>query len=184
MSEKNIDNLFERLQHDFDVEEPNANHNKRFLEKLNNHNNLQIDNAIQKINWWKPLMGIAASIALIITLFIGLQNDTSSKDLASVSPEMAETENFFTSTIALELSEIEKESSPETQLLIKDTMIQMQTLEEQYELLKEDLKESGDDKRVIYAMISNFQKRIDLLQNTLKYINNIKQLKNENSYTI
>jgi len=183
MSEKNIDKLFERLQHDFDVEEPNANHNKRFLDKLNNSQ--EIDTSIKRnTNFWKPLMGIAASIALVITLFVNIQPGANSKELASVSPEMAETENFFTTTIALELSKINDESSPESELLIKDTMIQMQNLEKQYELLKKDLKESGNDKRVIYAMISNFQNRIDLLQNTLEHINNIKQLKNENSTTI
>lgn len=53
----------------------------------------------------------------------------------------------------------------------------MELLEKNYENLKIDLKESGNDKRVIYAMISNFQSRIDLLENVLKTIENLKTLK-------
>ena len=46
-------------------------------------------------------------------------------------------------------------------------MFQMKVWEENYEQLKLDLEASGKDERVIYAMISNFQDRIDLLQNVL-----------------
>ena len=54
-------------------------------------------------------------------------------------------------------------------------------------MLKEDLTISGDDSRVIYAMISNFQSRIEVLQNVLQKIEEIKQLKqitNENATTL
>ena len=47
-----------------------------------------------------------------------------------------------------------------------------------------DLNESGDDHRVIYAMISNFQNRINILQNTINQIKIIKQLKNQSNETI
>jgi hypothetical protein len=85
------------------------------------------------------------------------------------------------------LKKITDESSPETQSLINDALKQMKILENDYESLKKDLTESNDDNRVIYAMISNFQKRIDLLKNTLEQINTVKQLKNisnENESTI
>ena len=44
-------------------------------------------------------------------------------------------------------------------------------------VLTKDLSESGDDKRVIYAMISNFQNRIDVLQTVIERVDAIKQLK-------
>ena len=52
----------------------------------------------------------------------------------------------------------------------------MNTLETQYENLKNDLLESGQDKRVIYAMIDNFQNRIDLLEQVLEHIEATKKL--------
>ena len=47
-------------------------------------------------------------------------------------------------------------------------------------ILKDDLIDSGKDNRVIHAMIQNFQQRIDLLNNVLTQIENIKTLKNQN----
>ena len=185
MSKDNLETLFEQFKNDFDLEEPKQNHQNRFLDKLKNQEK-RIQNKA-KSNFWKPLLGIAASLLLLFAVVIGTQNSNNVRDLASVSPEMAETQDFFTSTIELELKKITDESSPETQTLINDTLKQMEILETDYESLKKDLSESDDDNRVIYAMISNFQKRIDLLKNTLEQINTVKQLKNisnENESTI
>ena len=184
MSKNTLDQLFKRLKNDFDVEEPSANHKQKFLNKLNKNGALQLVKVDkQRRRLLKPLIGVAASFALLITLFIGLNKNEVANDLASVSPKMAETQDFFASTIAEELSKIEKEVSPETKILIEDAMQRMKALETEYESLKDDLAESGDDNRVIYAMISNFQNRIDLLQNTLQQINTIKQIKNLNNET-
>ncbi|WOD43844.1 hypothetical protein [Hwangdonia lutea] len=184
MSKNTLDELFKRLENDFDVDAPSADHKQRFLNKLNEDGALQL---VKVDKQWrrllKPLIGVAASLALLFALFIGLNKNEVSNDLASVSPKMAETQSFFASTIAEELSKIEKESSPETKILIEDTMRRMKALETEYESLKNDLSESGDDNRVIYAMISNFQNRIALLQNALQQINTIKQFKNVNHET-
>ena len=187
MEKDNLTSLFKDLENDFDVEIPKMGHEQRFLTKLNNQNQFSKHETASKTNWWRPLMGIAASIALIVSVFVVTQQEPEFKDLASVSPEMSETQDFFTATIAEELNKLEQEKSPETQALINDAMEQMSILEADYEALKQDLTESGDDKRVIYAMITNFQNRIELLQIVLQNIENVKQLKkesNENSTTI
>ena len=179
MNNDTIERLFKKHENDFDIENPRLNHTERFLNKLNKQGELQLIKVDkQRRRLWKPLIGVAASVILLITLFIGSQQDSSYRELASISPKMAETEDFFTLTIAEELSKIENEDSPKAQALIQDTMARMKTLEEDYESLKIDLTKSGDDSRVIYAMISNFQNRIDILQNALKQIENIKQLNN------
>ncbi|WP_452233102.1 hypothetical protein [Lacinutrix sp. MEBiC02595] len=185
MNKDNLDSLFDTLKDDFDVEIPTLDHEKRFLKKLNKQT--LANTSKPKNSFWKPFLGIAASLAILVTVFVTTQQEDKVLDLASISPEMAETQNFFTNVIASELAKIEQASNPETKLLIADAMMQMQRLEKEYKDLKTDLSESGEDKRVIYAMISNFQNRIDILQDTLTQIENIKQLKNstnENSTTI
>lgn len=178
MSKNNIDQLFKNLEYDFDVETPNSGHETRFLDKLNNKDKSVIKITRSRKNPWKPLMGIAASIALIITLFLGTQQQNVSRDLASVSPKMEETQEFFTTTINEELNKIKESSSPEVEKLVQDALKQIKNLEDDYVNLKTDLTKSGDDNRVIYAMISNFQNRIDILKSTLNKIETIKQLKN------
>ena len=50
-----------------------------------------------------------------------------------------------------------------------------------YQKLKKDLVDSGEDKRVIYAMVTNFQQRTALLQNVLETIENIQKLKEQDN---
>ena len=175
-----LDNLFQDLQGQFDIEEPNKDHEKRFLAKLNQQNNAT-ELVIKKRFNWKPLIGIAASIVLMIALVLGNNQEASATGLASVSPEMAQTQDFFTSTISVELKKLENATNPETKLLIQDALNQIKRLEIEYDSLISDLNQSGNDQRVIYAMISNFQNRIEILQNTLKQIEIVEQLKNSNN---
>ncbi|MEC3908609.1 hypothetical protein VOI54_16380 [Tamlana sp. 2201CG12-4] len=181
MSKSNIDDIFRNLEDKFDVETPDNGHELRFLEKLNAQNNPPQKIINSKTKFWKPFLGIAASITLLISVFIVGQQEEDALDLASVSPKMAQTQDFFTTTINDELKKLQKESAPEVQALIQDALKRIKYLEDNYQNLKIDLRESGEDNRVIYAMISNFQNRIDILQNTLEQINIVKQLKNSSN---
>ena len=182
----NLENLFNELQNNFDFEEPTTGHKQRLVSKLNMQDRMVHKVAKKRFNW-QPLIGIAASIILIIALVIGNDQEANASGLASVSPQMAQTQDFFTTTISAELKKLENAKNPETQLLIQDALNQLKRLEIEYESLTSDLNQSGHDQRVIYAMITNFQNRIDILQNTLKQIEIVEQLKNntnENNNTI
>ena len=181
MSDK-IEDLFKNLDNQFDVEVPNFGHQQRFLDKLNNQQ-ITVKVASTKSGYWKPLLAVAASIVLILSITFNLKPDTSDKDLASVSPEMAETQTFFANTITFELNKLNTEKSPETEKLVSDALLRLGQLEKEYKTLKLNLIESGEDQRVIYAMITNFQNRIDLLQSTLLQIEAIKTLKQNNYET-
>jgi len=133
MKKDNLNTLFKSLEKDFDIEMPDLGHEQRFLNKLNPESNVFENNSGRSI--WRPFVGIAASIALLISLFIGFQQDSTTNDLASISPEMANTQSFFTNAIAEELDKLEAETSPKVQILIKDAMIQMEILENDYEKL-------------------------------------------------
>lgn len=185
MNKDNLDELFVRLENNFDLENPSTNHKTRFLEKLNNQKGIKLVHVNkQKRSLLKPMMGIAASVVLLISLFIFSQKESVDRDLASVSPEMAKTQDFFMVSINDELHKLQEASSPETKKIIEDALSRIKVLEKDYESLKYDLNESGDDNRVIYAMISNFQNRIDILQNTLDQINTIKKISEESSSII
>ena len=93
---------------------------------------------------------------------------------------MEETQSYFVSVIENELKTIENERNSDTEQLINDALEQLKILETQYTLLTLELKESDEDKRIIYAMISNFQQRIDVLQSLLLQIEAVKHLKTQN----
>jgi len=129
------------------------------------------------------IIAVAASVLLLFGVWIGASFSKQGMELAKVSTEMEETQSYFTTSIKNELSLIENERNSTTEQLINDALKQIKKLEQQYKLLTIELKESSEDKRIIYAMISNFQQRIEVLQNVLAQIEEVKQLKtldNEN----
>jgi len=177
MKKDNLNNIFENLRDEFDVEVPNLGHQERFLSKLKQENLKSISSFSHSFKLWKPLMVVAAMLLFCFSLIAILNTNSEQKELASVSPEMSKTQDFFTSTISNELNKLSKERTPNTEALINDAMHQLRILENDYKSLKKDLIESGDDKRVIHAMISNFQNRIDVLQNAMERIDDVNQLK-------
>ncbi|GAA4114191.1 hypothetical protein GCM10022393_13500 [Aquimarina addita] len=171
-----IDILFENIEGTLDIMEPSADHEMRFLEKLKEQHKI-VPLHTKKQNWRKPL-AIAATVAIIfgmlsISLVLNQKEET---DLASVSSKMEETQNFFTVAIQVQLEEIHKNPSPETEKLVKDAMVQLEKLENNYLQLQKDLLQSNHDKRVISAMITNFQKRATLLEGVLEKMNTVKTL--------
>lgn len=179
MNQNPLKNIFENLSAEFDTEQPADGHEMRFLEKLNSTSVLK--RSTSRIRFLQPIIAIAASIIICFGLFVVFNQGSSVSDLASVSEEMSNTQDFFTQTITSELNKINEQRTPETEILISDALKQLSSLEKEYETLKTDLKTSGQDKRVIYAMISNFQSRIEILQNVLEQIENINNLKNQSN---
>jgi len=154
---------------DFDVDVPRFGHLDRFEKRLHP----QKKKRTSSYKW----MSIAASIVLVLGFWLGANITDKTLSLADVSPEMQETETFFTSTIKQELKEIEKFRNPTTERVIEDALNQLERLEEKYQDLVKSLNKSNNDRRVVYAMISNYQNRIEILQDVLNQIDKIKKFK-------
>ena len=84
------------------------------------------------------------------------------------------------------LKDLNSEKSPETERIINDTMLQLKKLELNYTEMEQDLINGGNGKLILSAMITNFQTRIELLNEVMTQIENIKTIKNTNdaNYTI
>ena len=158
---------------DFDVDVPRLGHFNRFEERLNPQK--------RKAKFSTKWMGVAASIILIVGVWIGTNLQQQPLLLADVSPEMQETELFFVTTIKQELKEIEKFRNPATERVIEDALYQLENLDDEYKKLVIDLNKSFNDKRIVFAMIKNYQNRIEILQNVLLQIDEIKNLKTNNN---
>lgn len=176
MKKDTITTLFSELEGKFDTELPNSSHENRFLEKLKQQNKAVVASP-KRLGYWKPFLAVAASIILCFSIFTVMQQEPELLDLASVSPELSQTQSFFTTAIQQELASLEAQRSPETEDMINDAMKELKILEVEYQTLKIDLTESGSDKRVIYAMINNFQNRINVLQTVLEHIEDVKTYK-------
>ncbi|MGB5497933.1 MAG: hypothetical protein WBM77_03295 [Maribacter sp.] len=180
MEKDDLKDVFKGLEGTFNTVEPKAGHRERFLEKLDNANQVVTLQKKKKI-WWRPL-SIAASVAVLCLVAIGIYNSkpTLDQQMANISPEVGNTQVYFASLIEDQVKLLENESSPEAQKIISDTMIQLKKLETNYKQLETDLINGGNDKLILSAMITNFQTRIDLLEDVINQIETIKNLKNYN----
>lgn len=167
MENNNFNNLFEN---DFDIAEPTIGHFERFEKRVSK----------QKTTYnpknWKWLI-MAASVVLLFGFWFGQNQSNQALQLADVSPEMEETQNYFSSVIRTEIEKVNTRKSPENKKLVDDAFLRLEKLEKKYTHFSDELKESDSDKRVVFAMISNFQQRIEILQDLLTQLDEIKQFK-------
>jgi hypothetical protein len=162
--EDKLHNFFS--ENEFDFHEPHSGHMQRFEKRL------QGIQPKKRASWrW---MSVAASIILALGFYIGYQAQPEAPSLSSVSSEMAEAEAYFVNTINVEIQELEKSRSLETEKVIEKALEKIEKLEDDYRLFIEELKKNGEQRRVIHAMIQNYQKRLEILQNTLIQIEIIK----------
>ena len=171
-----IDELFKNIKAHIDTHEPSINHHTHFLNQLHK-NKLIKPNQNQKFIVFKhlrPILSIAASIALVLGFFVGLSSDANSMELSKVSKEMAHTEDYFKVAIELELEKLNSSDDPQVKIILRSVLSKLIVLENDYNSLKNDLVNSGTDKRVINAMVKNLQNRIDLLKNVQIQIEELK----------
>jgi len=164
-----LEKRLKKLKGQFDIKEPNVGHFDRFEARLKSEKK-------KTFNFWKPL-AIAASLLLLISFSWPYFNFNNSLDLKDVSPKMEDAQSYFVSVIDQELKEISGLENATNKKIIADALVQIKNLENDYKKLTVQLKESNEDKRVIFAMIDNYQKRIEILKSVLTQINAIKQSK-------
>ncbi|EDP95295.1 hypothetical protein KAOT1_09491 [Kordia algicida OT-1] len=184
MKKDNITNLFDRLKDDFDVETPDKGHENRFLQKLQQQQNEETENTSKPVilfTWWKQIAA-ACVILLSLGIFIGSNFNASAEETqVTFSPEVEKSQLYFASLIEKELAKVKAAEDEDTKEIIQDALLQLERLENDYSNLKNQLIERGNDKRILHAMVTNFQLRINLLENVLTQIDEIKLFKNENT---
>ena len=63
-------------------------------------------------------------------------------------------------------------------------MLFINELDEEYEMLKLELGQNLDNQLVLEAIIGNYKKRIELIENLLHQINNSKQTTSKDEYIL
>jgi len=168
MSTNNLNQLFEN-QNNWDFEDPNLGHEKRFLDKLRKQQ------PKKKFNWI-PL-SIAASLLLGFGIVLFNYNNNQTKEVV-FSPQVQETHDYFSSVINTELATLKKQETPQSKALINDAMKEMELLEKDYQNLKEEIAKNGENKQIVFAMITNMQTRISFIKSVLEQVETINKFKN------
>ena len=172
---EDLDQLFRKFENQWDIQELNTDHQIDFLSKLNTKQP-------KKKNY--AAWAIAASIVVLLgtsILFNNYQNDKP-KEFQFASNETKRTDSIFTILIDHELVKLKEKTSPENEQIINDALKQMKVFDADYEKIIKELQKNGENKQIIYAMISNLQTRISFLQTVLKRIEENENLKNTTTH--
>ena len=177
----NIKQILDNQTNKFDVEVPNSGHRARFIEKLAQENTPAKKSNNSKY-WY---LNIAAALIICIGTF-SIYNSKNNTDIIIVETT---TENPFTDIsnaqfhlegiVKRELVKLELERNSTTENLINGALSQLQFLENEQQKLQEQLN-INYDKRIIKALVDNFQYRIQLLENVMQQIEINKEIKIEN----
>src|SRR5699024_9942169 len=160
-------------QHQSPAFELPEGHEIRFKEKLN----LCFLEKEKKFSWIK----IAA---ILIPLFFisgyALLNLTTSEDiLADYSPELSEAESYMNYQIKLRKEKLKDLKNEENQLIIENSLQEINNLKNDYQLLLEDYKKSNGNEQLKIFILSNLDIQIEILENYIQKIDYLNHYKSE-----
>ncbi|MGN7810918.1 MULTISPECIES: anti-sigma factor [Flavobacterium] len=164
-----LDQLFNKFENQWDIHEMNPDHQIDFLNKLNKTTSRKKNYA----GW-----AIAATIALLLGVSVLYNNNEKPKQFKFASKETKRTDSIFNILIENELVKLKEKNSPENEQIINDALKQMKVFDADYEKILKEVQKNGENKQIIYAMISNLQTRISFLQTVLQRIEENENLKN------
>ena len=188
--------LFEPLQGQWDTEEPLDGHANRFEARLKAAAELELEEEQEEPKvlplWsrnlgWKHL-AVAASIALL--LGIGIRTATTpapiDERIVEFAPEIQQTDFHFAGLLEQQVEVLQGMKSEENKELIESTLVQLERLDRDYQKLKQELISGRNSKLLLQAMVTNFQTRIDLVQQVIEQIEQYQLTKtlNDENFTI
>lgn len=161
-------------------------HEARFLEKLEKE--LPAQKQYNSFNF----LNIAASVVLLIGLgyfgFKAFDGSTeietnpepmvSVKTIGEVSPQLKKVEDYYLANINLELSKMKV--TPESKELFDGYILRLDELNNEYNVLADELINSGPSERTVNALIDNLKLRLNLLYRLKEKLSELN--KNETSY--
>jgi hypothetical protein len=162
----NLEDFIRNNKESFNSFELSEHHFEHFQQKLNK----QKRNTINTRHW----LSIAAGFAFLITLtvFVRYQymktenavNAITVVSLSDISPQYKEVENFYKAGLDQKIDEFQKLDCQIDQEQKKMINSELEQLDEVYFSLQKELKVNLNDKRIINAMINNYQNRIQFLE--------------------
>ena len=127
---------------------------------------------------------LTAGITVVLTLnnkkpnteTVAVQKTDSANDINAISPEYAPEVNQFAKLVALKQEEL-KALAPEQPELYQKFTTDINQLDSSYKSLKNQLSATPNREMLIKAMIQNLQLQLNVLNQQLNIINQIKQSK-------
>lgn len=136
--------------------------------------------------WKRPALLVAASILLVFGIagFIGLSiYQPYNSDTQFVSKELLDIDQHYQGLVSYQVELVN--NSPHLTNLDKEEFLSfMDELDAEYEALRQEMRTNLDNERVLEAIVGNYKKRIELIENLLQQINEAKKSNGNDGYTL
>lgn len=103
--------------------------------------------------------------------------ENTSIGLGDISPELKNIEDYYLTSIKLELATLETNTDYDE--MVNSYLEELKNINITYNELENELNEYGITEEIIQAMIDNLQLRLKLLHNLKQKLNHLKQKQNE-----
>ena len=136
--------------------------------------------------WKRPMLRIAASIVLLLGIagFIGLSVlSGGATETQYVSKELLEIDMHYKGLVSYQVQLVQ--NNPNLSEMDKAEFLSfMDDLDAEYETLREEMRNNLDNERVLEAIVANYKKRIELIENLLRQLNDAKKSDEDYGYTL
>ncbi|MEM8847619.1 MAG: hypothetical protein AAFY00_03475 [Bacteroidota bacterium] len=136
--------------------------------------------------WKRPMFRVAASIIILVGLagVVLLSTvDGNHSETQYVSKELLDIDIHYQSLVAYQVSLVQKNPN-----LTEEDKVEflsfMDDLDLEYQSLRKEMGSNLDNEQILEAIVSNYKKRIELIENLLRQINDSKKVDNEYGYTL
>lgn len=149
----------------------------------------RLDNPERKVKtlklWQTPAFKVAATIIVALGLFslIDFGFNASNQQNSFASQELIDIDMHYKGLVAYQVKLVNNNA----QLSAEEKeafLLFMDELDVEYEELKQELQKNLDTERVLEAIVINYKKRIELIENLLKQINDSKKTESDDVYTL
>ncbi|GAA3517754.1 hypothetical protein GCM10022393_34870 [Aquimarina addita] len=179
----NFEKHITKNKHRFDT-------HKADRDKLWNGIESALDNDNKKtITFWRsPFLKVAASIVILIgSFFIISLLITSDLDDAQnnniVNQELKDIDTYYNGLVAFQIQLVKNNTKLSTEDKTEFLSF-MDELDEEYFLLRQEMKANLNNEYILEAIVNNYKKRIELIENLLKQINDSKKSENNEGYIL
>ncbi len=131
--------------------------------------------------WQRPALKIAASVILLFGLFTTIRfltnNSSYNQQNSYANKELQEIDMHYKNLVSTQVSLVKNHTS--LSLEEKEEFLSfMDELDEEYKILKIEMNKNLDSELILEAIVSNYKKRIELIENLLHRINSSKKTNN------
>ncbi len=138
--------------------------------------------------WKSPVFRVAASIVLVLGLaaligILGFGGNSSDQQDSLVSRELQDLDMYYGSLVQHQVQLVE--NHPKLSEEDKEQFLSfMDELDAEYEALRLEMGKNLGNERVLEAIIGNYKKRIELIENLLLIINDSKLIQDDYGYDL